>query len=271
MSRFYDHLDDAIKTTLLAQIRNLWTHHSTSLEGNSLTLGETDFILEEGLTIEGKPLKDHNEVYGHAKAIELIYALLNRCDQPITQTDLFQLHQTVLTERILDIDQPVGRWKNRANFTHYVNDDDQQMWREYPRPENIERLMAQWLDHLNQCLTKSNSRQQAATAYSVLHLNFVTIHRFFDGNGRMARLLANLPLLKSGFPPIVIPEQQRYHYKKHLSNYQSTITDLANLNDLKQLPNNRQLNDFTALCQSYWHETIELLEKANAIQAGSAT
>lgn len=75
MSTFYDHLDPDIKTILLAQIRAVWTHNSTSLEGNSLTLGETDFILEEGLTIKGKPLKDHNEVYGHAKAIELIYAL----------------------------------------------------------------------------------------------------------------------------------------------------------------------------------------------------
>ena len=69
---FYDHLDEDIKNRLLAQIRNVWTHHSTSLEGNSLTLGETDFLLEEGLTIQGKPLKDHNEVYGHAKAIARI-------------------------------------------------------------------------------------------------------------------------------------------------------------------------------------------------------
>jgi Fic family protein len=58
---FYDQLDEDIKNILLAQIRNVWTHHSTSLEGNSLTLAETDFILEEGLTIQGKPLKDHNE------------------------------------------------------------------------------------------------------------------------------------------------------------------------------------------------------------------
>ena len=85
MSYFYDHLDPDIRTILLAQIRNVWTHNSTSLEGNSLTLGETDFILEEGLTIQGKPLKDHNEVYGHAKAIELIYELLNtppKADNP---------------------------------------------------------------------------------------------------------------------------------------------------------------------------------------------
>jgi len=60
---FYDQLDADIKNILLAQIRNVWTHHSTSLEGNSLTLGETDFILEEGLTIQGKPLKDHNEIW----------------------------------------------------------------------------------------------------------------------------------------------------------------------------------------------------------------
>jgi Fic family protein len=94
---FYDQLDEDIKNILLAQIRNVWTHHSTSLEGNSLTLGETDFILEEGLTIQGKPLQDHNEIFGHAKAIERIYGLLSTSEN-ITKQDLFQLHETVLTE-----------------------------------------------------------------------------------------------------------------------------------------------------------------------------
>lgn len=266
MGCFYDHLDQDIKAILLAQIRNVWTHSSTSIEGNSLTLGETIFILEEGLTIQGKPLKDHNEVYGHAKAIELVYALLDRPPLNITKQDIFKLHETVLTECIRDIEQPVGNWKRLSNFTTYVGEDNKQAWREYPLPRNIEGLMSQWLDNLQSSLLKSYTSQEVVGVYAGLHLSLVTIHPFFDGNGRMARLLANLPVLKSGFPPIVVPEQDRYRYKLVLSNYQNTIQDLAGLSDLKQLPDNDERQVFVVLCNGYWSETLDLLNKANAMQ-----
>jgi len=69
MFNFLKILDNDIRDALLVQLRNLWTHTSTAIEGNTLTLGETAFVLEEGLTISGKPLKDHEEVVGHAKAV----------------------------------------------------------------------------------------------------------------------------------------------------------------------------------------------------------
>jgi Uncharacterized conserved protein len=263
---FYDHLDQDIKAILLAQIRNLWTHYSTSLEGNSLTLGETCFILEEGLTIQGKPLKDHNEIYGHAKAIELIYAILNQPTEAITKQHLFRLHETVLTERILDIDQPVGQWKTQSNYTTYVDANNKQAWREYAAPQFIDQLMSQWLTQLNGGLLAQMDQNEAIDAYASLHLSFVTIHPFFDGNGRLARLLANLPVLKAGFPPIVIPETDRYQYKRVLSAYQSTINNLAELNDLNQLPDNAEKQQFVDLCKGYWSETLELLDKANEMQ-----
>lgn len=262
---FYDQLDEDIKNILLAQIRNVWTHHSTSLEGNSLTLAETDFILEEGLTIQGKPLKDHNEVFGHARAIERIYGLLNT-SEIITQQDIFQLHETVLTERVLDIYQPVGKWKVQSNFTNYTDNDNKQQWREYPAPQKIQGLMSQWLDHLNNSLTTTHTQDTAADIYADLHLNFVTIHPFFDGNGRMARLLANLPVLKSGFPPIVVPQEDRYHYKQCLSDYQNTVENLADLSELAQLPANSEKQNFVELCIGYWSETSGLLDQAIAMQ-----
>lgn len=78
MFDFLQNLDNDIRDALLIQLRNLWTHTSTAIEGNTLTLGETAFVLEEGLTISGKPLKDHEEVVGHARAIDLVYDLIRR-------------------------------------------------------------------------------------------------------------------------------------------------------------------------------------------------
>lgn len=265
MHFFYDHLDSDIKKILLSQIRNAWTHHSTSLEGNSLTLGETDFILEEGLTIQGKPLKDHNEVYGHAKAIEWIYTQLPP-PAPITKQDLFRLHQMVLTELIMDIDQPVGQWKSQSNFTTYI-ENNKQAWREYPAPQFIDQLMKQWIEMLNTSLNQDLNQAEAMACYADLQLTFVSIHPFFDGNGRMARLLANIPVLKSGFPPIVIPQEDQYRYKLCLSHYQKTITQLEQLSDLNDLPQNEERKQFIALCNGYWEETISLLNNANAMQA----
>lgn len=107
MFDFLKKLDNDIRDVLLAQLRNLWTHTSTAIEGNTLTLGETAFGLEEGLTISGKPLKDHEEVVGHARAIDLVYDLI-RSKSDLTENDLFDLHKAIQTERIIDVYKPVG-------------------------------------------------------------------------------------------------------------------------------------------------------------------
>jgi Fic family protein len=93
-------LDPDIRAALMAQVRDLWTHGSTALEGNTLTLGETKFVIEEGLTVGGKPLKDHQEVVGHARAIEQIYAWT---EEPVTLDRLFDLHRAVQTAEVTDI------------------------------------------------------------------------------------------------------------------------------------------------------------------------
>jgi len=91
---FLSGLDADLKISLLNQLRDLWTHTSTALEGNILSLGDTHFILEEGLTISGKPIKDHQEVIGHARAIELLYQCLN---EPLSESIVTSLHQAVQT------------------------------------------------------------------------------------------------------------------------------------------------------------------------------
>lgn len=135
---FYDGLDEDIQAILLAQIRNLWTHASTAIEGNTLTLGDTAFVLEEGLTVSGKSLKDHQEVYGHSRAIELVYRFL-ACDK-LGKQDIFDLHKAVLTECVVDIYKPVGAWKKESNFTSFVMPNGKQNWREYPAAKLTDRL-----------------------------------------------------------------------------------------------------------------------------------
>jgi Fic family protein len=268
MSLFFANLDPDVRAILLAQIRNLWTHTSTAIEGNTLTLGDTAFLLEEGLTVGGKPLKDHQEVVGHARAIDLLYDLLERGGDAgaVTEEDLFILHRAVQTEVVLDIYQPVGQWKNEPNFTSFVGTDNRQHWREYPRPANVPQLMQEWLESLNLPMPADPPTATLAAHYGDLHLTFVTIHPFNDANGRMARLLANIPVLRLGFPPIVVPTESRQRYKAILSEYQETIADLAGLQHLAEMPENAQRQAFRELCSGFWERTLTLVDGARAMQ-----
>ncbi len=267
MKNFLDEFDKDIRKILIAQFRNFWTHTSTAIEGNTLTLGETAFVLEEGLTVSGKPLKDHQEVVGHARAIDLIYDLVKR-ETEITETDLFNLHKAVQTELMFDVYQPVGSWKVEPNWTSMI-DGDRQVIFEYASPKDVPSLMKEWLRLLNCHVSLSSkenvSEADALSAYAELHIAFVRIHPFFDGNGRMARLVSNIPVLKSGFPPIIIPKERRREYIMSLTEYHLA----AGIPNPGQplLPETEKLEKFKIFCAESWKGSMELARAAQEKQA----
>lgn len=262
MLQFLNNLDEDIRFALLSQLRNLWTHSSTAIEGNTLTLGETAFVIEEGLTVSGKPLKDHQEVVGHAKAIEHIYQIVEK-PSPVNEEDLFNLHKAVQTEIVVDVYKPVGGWKKEPNGTYMV-DGDKQLFFEYAAPDDVPKLMGAWIDFLNTSINTNLTIHDAYKTYADLHLSFVRIHPFFDGNGRMARLISNIPVLKSGHPPILIPKLKRRDYILTLSQYElSTGTPTPNH---EILPINDKLEKFREFCLESWKDTIELVEEAHRKQ-----
>ncbi len=270
MKNFLDGFDNDIRKILIAQLRNLWTHTSTAIEGNTLTLGETAFVLEEGLTVSGKPLKDHQEVVGHARAIDLIYDLVKR-ETEITETDLFNLHKAVQTELIFDVYQPVGKWKAEPNWTSMIDeiDGDRQVIFEYASPKDVPALMKEWLKLLN-CQVSLSSKENvseadALSAYSELHIAFVRIHPFFDGNGRIARLVANIPVLKSGFPPIIIPKERRREYIMSLTEYHLAAGIPKPGQPL--LSETEEAEKFRLFCAESWKASTELVRAAQEKQA----
>jgi len=259
MPNYFDGLDRDIRAALIAQLRNLWTHTSTALEGNTLTLGETAFVIDEGLTVSGKSLKDHHEVIGHARAIDIVYNLIRR-DSPITEQDVFDLHTAAQTELVTDILQPIGRWKQEPNGTYAVDAHGAQVFIDYAAPRDVPELMRAWLRLLNDYLCAAADVDSALTAYVELHISFVRIHPFFDGNGRMARLLANLPVLRSGSPPIVIPKEKRREYFGLLAAYE-LATGMA-VTHTPLLPQPELLTSFRMLCAQSWKASTELVEQA---------
>ncbi len=257
-------LDRDLQQALMIQLRNLWTHTSTAIEGNTLTLGETAFVLEEGLTVSGKPLKDHEEVVGHARAIDLIHDMLEK-GAFFRERELFDLHIAVQTQVVVDLYKPIGAWKKEPNSTVGVVDGKQVVF-EYASPADVPFLMKSWFElyRLADLRTIPGNKDYALKSYVDLHVSFVRIHPFFDGNGRMARLVANFPVLKAGLPPVMIPREKRKAYIDALSQYHYSVGQIKKGDDL--LPEREALEAFTAFCEQAWEISLSLVDEIHRKQ-----
>lgn len=259
--KFLDGLPEDIRNNLLEQLRVLWTHTSTAIEGNSLTLGETAFVLKEGLTISGKPLKDHRDIEGHARAVDLMLGLVQK--EQIGESDLFDLHKLVVSEHIVDVYKPSGDWKKENNST-IVAVNDQMKTIEFSDHWEVPDLMERWLPMLNSEIRTPKEPQDALKSYARLHVSFVCIHPFRDGNGRIARLIGNLPCLKAGYPPIIIDKEKRYDYITALAEY--SLTHGAPSRDTEIIYEGPGFDKFVTLCKHCWQSSLNLVEQARGLQ-----
>lgn len=177
-----------------------YTYNSNAIEGNTLTLRETDMVLR-GLTIAQKPLKDHIEAVGHKDAFYFVRNLVK--DQvPLTESVIKQIHYLVLADK----------------------KDDRGVYRRIPvrimgakhepvQPYLIQLQMEQLLE------TYKNSTEHIIPRLARFHIEFEGIHPFIDGNGRTGRLLVNLELMKAGYPPIDIKFTDRIAYYNAFDEY----------------------------------------------------
>ena len=255
---FLDGVSETRKRELLKQLKAVWTHDSTSIEGNTLTLGDTMAVLEYGLTVKGKPLKDHQDVVSHAKGVEFVQSLIGR--KKITADDLFTLHRIVVGEETRDIYRPVGAWKREDNGT-YGAENGKSVYMPYAKADDTPWLMENWLKAFSKSLTGAKTKEAALEAYVFAHVSFVRVHPFFDGNGRLARLLANIPVLAAGFPPIVVPSEARLDYIDALWKYQRTVGTVGSSRP-ELLPDERLLAHFKDLLREWWRTTLDLVAEA---------
>lgn len=242
------------RAAILEQLCDLWTHSSTALEGNTLTLGDTHAVLGLGLTVSGKPLKEHQEIIGHAKAIDLIYQSIQK---PLNKALIYQIHKVVQTEVVLDIYKPIGAWKVEINGTYAVASQAQQIFIEYTHPMHVDKLMEQVIDTINNVDIAIVTLENAASYHARIHMAIAHIHPFWDGNGRMARLLANIILLKAGLPPLVVEKSKRREYIECLSDYQVKVGQLTC--DTGTWPNDALLEPFVLFCEQAYSTTKILL------------
>ena len=172
------------------------TYSSNALEGNSLTETETKIVLEEGMTIGGKPLKDHLEAMGHSEAYDQLYKLSK--NNVIAEEDILEMHKLFyyrIDKKNAGVYRKVPVIITGADI-------------KFPPPSKIKPLMHEFTRKIPLLRKKYHPVEHSA----LIHLGLVNIHPFIDGNGRTARLLMNLALLQAGYVITIIPPILRREY-----------------------------------------------------------
>lgn len=185
---------------ILKQIKEYFriglTYTSNAVEGNTLTESETKVVIEDGITIAGKPMKDHMEAVGHSDAYDEIYNLSKK--KGFTEQDVLKLHH-LFYHRINE--NEAGKYRKTGVIitgTDYIP----------PSPGKVPSYMKKFVAGLSKARKELHSVEFSANT----HLELVNIHPFVDGNGRVARLLMNLVLLQEGYPITIIPPVVRADY-----------------------------------------------------------
>ena len=184
---------DAVKK-LLEDIRLRHTYHSDAIEGNTLTLQETKLVLEQGITIGGKPLKDHIEARNDADAFDFMLQLVQK-KTPFSQEIIQQIHDIVTKGLVKE------SGKYRTGNVRITGSSI--------TPPNYQKIIPLIDDYIHTIKNHSLHPLKKAT---IIHHRLVWIHPFFDGNGRVARLVTNLFFMQIGYPPIILKQEQRKVY-----------------------------------------------------------
>lgn len=201
------------------KLKIAWTYNSNAIEGSTLTQGETMFFLQNGLTVEGKPFKDFIDAKNHAEAIDFLFDII-KDNRPISEGVLKEFNSFLLSG-IKDtdaLDQQGNRVKKPATpgqykkLPNHVLQTDGTIHK-YVEPLQVQPEMEMLCNWINENLETLHPLEVSAIA----HYNMVRIHPFDDGNGRGARILMNLILIKKGFPPAIIENEKRRKYIETLA------------------------------------------------------
>ncbi len=186
---------------LKEQILVEWIYNSNAIEGSTITLHETKLILETGLTIGGKSLREHFEVINHRDAIDYVEVLVNG-QEPVDPFQVRQIHKLVLSR--ID-DDAAGAYRTTQVRIAGAAHTPPEAWL-------VPQQMEDWGKWLN-----DNPDLHPVELAALAHHRLVAIHPFVDGNGRTARLVMNLLLMRQGYPPTVILRTNRQQYYRVLA------------------------------------------------------
>lgn len=195
-------------------LRVFLTYHSNAIEGNTLTLRETQMVIDYGLTIHGHPLREYLEAANHAEAYNYVVALVDK-HEAITRETILALHGLTM-DKILEM---AGQFRTVPVSIRGANMTP-------PPAYQVEGPMRQWVAWLE----GEGLEYEPVLRAAIAHHGFEAVHPFIDGNGRVGRLLLNLMLMREGYPPALLLRDWRIRYIQALDTANTgNYSPLANL------------------------------------------
>jgi Fic family protein len=233
----YRPLSPQLMQAIDKKIKIEWTYNSNAIEGNTLTLQETSYFLQHGLTSKGRTLKEYFEAQNHAEAIDWLKDIIKN-DRRITEGLIKQLHALLMKgidyiwvgpdDNRIKKDMEPGKYKTQPNHVITINGDIHK----YCEPVKVLEEMEKLIDFIN----KSDMHPVEIAARA--HHKLVEIHPFNDGNGRVARLLMNLILMRNRYVPVIIKCKKREEYYRALMK-----ADKGNISDFTNLVSEEEKNN----------------------------
>lgn len=207
----YKSIDKNLPNKLKDFYRVSSVYSTNAIEGNTLTESETKVVIEDGITIGGKSVREHLEAINSAKAYDFIYTLLNSGE--ITEVHILECHKLVL--KGID-DEHAGKYRQEVVFISGT---------EYAPPpyQKVPELMKGFTEKLNK-----QGNEHIIIKAADMHAEFESIHPFTDGNGRTGRFILSLELIKNGYSPFLAYPVKRLDYINSLRIYQ-TKGDIAEI------------------------------------------
>jgi Fic family protein len=198
-----------------------WNYHSNSMEGNSLTRRETRTVMVGNITVEGKPIRDVFEMRQHDEVITNIIRM-GKGELTISEKRIKEIHAAIMYEEEPEKKKMLGEWKKEGNYL--LNYRGERI--DFVPPDEVAERMHKLVDWLNaekeRIQRGTNEALHPVILAAKFHLEYATIHPFYDGNGRTARILSNIILISFGYPPIYVRTDEKNIYGQYLSDIQSS-------------------------------------------------
>lgn len=214
-------IDDEILKKIQYKFRLDWNYYSNRIEGGTLTREETRSVMVGNITVGGKPIKDVIEMNGHDQVV-LDILKIGKGQMRLSERKIKEIHKAIMYETDPKLIQLIGQWKKQPN--HIINYQYEKI--DFSQPSEVPDKMHDLLNRTNAELDKLFIAKYKKNVLHPLfvacdfHIDYVSIHPFYDGNGRTSRIFTNLILITTGYPPIIISDEDKKKYYQFLADIQ---------------------------------------------------
>ncbi|MCB9187842.1 MAG: Fic family protein [Flavobacteriales bacterium] len=217
----YGEFPKEVKDKIYYKLRLDWNYYSNSIEGGTLTREETRSVMSGVLNLKNKSNKDFREMDGHNRLVIDLFKL-SKGEMRLAEGRIKDFHKQIMFDEDPEKDEQIGEWKEHNN--EVINYRNEKIT--FAKVNEVPDLMHDLLNKLNAYLDHYLKNPAKVEKHPVevaadFHVDFLTIHPFYDGNGRMARILSNLILIACGFPIFIISKDDKDAYNQLLSDIQA--------------------------------------------------